>query len=185
VNADRMQRAIALAVRAHSGQVRKSTEIPYVVHPIGVGMILTQSGYDEELVIAGLLHDVIEESDVRVSEIEREFGTAVARIVTACTEDKSESWEVRKQRFVAGMREAPKNVQIVVCADKLDNVLSMIRDRARCGAALWDRFNRGFEMQRAHYRALVKALVGLEGEAIYSEFCRSVDRLFSGAADGK
>jgi GTP pyrophosphokinase len=74
----RVERAIALAIRAHEGQSRKDGQLPYVVHPVTVALILSRYTGDEDTIIAGLLHDVLEDTLVTADEIERAFGEKVA-----------------------------------------------------------------------------------------------------------
>ena len=78
---DLIDKALQIASIAHEGQYRKNTKIPYIAHPVAVGMILQKAGYSEEMVAAGILHDTVEDTDITMEDIEREFGLEVARIV--------------------------------------------------------------------------------------------------------
>src|SRR5690349_12965156 len=121
--------ALAFAVAAHGtvGQARKGTSFPYAVHPIRVAEILYAFGFEEPVVIAGLLHDTTEDAGVNGEEIERRFGTRVASAVAGASEpDKGTPWKERKQHTIDHLRhEADADSLAVAAADKLDNVRSL------------------------------------------------------------
>lgn len=147
--------AIDLATRAHRGQVRKSTGVPYIVHPLGVARLLVEHGLPEEVVIAGVLHDVVEDTPVGLDELEARFGPRVAAIVRALSEpDKSAPWEERKRHTIETLREVELHVVLASCADKLDNLRSLAADLERLGEALWESFKRGREQQAWYYGGL-------------------------------
>ena len=150
--------AIELAARAHRGQVRKGTGVPYLVHPLGVARLLIEHGLPEEVVIAGVLHDTVEDTAVTLGELEARFGAGVAGLVAALSEpDKAAPWEVRKQHTLDGLRVAPLEVVLASCADKLDNLRSLQEDLSRMGEALWGVFKRGRDQQAWYYRGLAEA----------------------------
>ena len=78
--------AIRFAAEAHSGQYRKGTNIPYISHLINVMKILCENNCKEEIIVAGVLHDVLEDTPVKVEELEANFGTEVAFLVIGATE---------------------------------------------------------------------------------------------------
>jgi (p)ppGpp synthase/HD superfamily hydrolase len=99
---DRYQAALILAAHAHRTQERKGSDVPYIVHPVQVSVILLRHGFAEDVAIAGLLHDVVEDQDVPLARIEADFGPEVAEMVAALTERKREGdvqrpWEARKR----------------------------------------------------------------------------------------
>ena len=107
--------------KAHYGQYRKGTKIPYFIHPLGVAKILIDYDCSEEIIIAGLLHDTVEDTAVTIDEIERNFGEHVAEIVGNITEpEKSIHWEKRKQYQFDLIKKAPLEELFIICADKLD-----------------------------------------------------------------
>ena len=80
-------RAKLFAINAHMGQIRKSEpDKPMIMHPIGVGMLLEEYGYDEKIVAAGYLHDVVEDTKYTIFDIKKEFGDEVANLVMGATE---------------------------------------------------------------------------------------------------
>ena len=153
--------ALIFAARAHRHQVRKGTDVPYIVHPVGVMLLLEHAGEtDPELLAAALLHDTLEDAGVTLAELAQAFGPRVADIVLGCTEPDhgSAPWEVRKQHTVATLREAPRDVQLVSAADKLHNLTSMALEHAQNGDQLWQRFNRGRASIEWYYRAIAASL---------------------------
>lgn len=180
---DIIERAIQLAAVAHSGQFRKGTRIPYVVHPFAVGVSLLSAGASPEVVAAGILHDTIEDTDVTYEQILGEFGPAVAAIVQGCSEpDRGATWEERKRHTHAYLETASPEIRLVACADKLHNIRSMAADRAREGEAVWRRFKRGHDAQRWYFRGLVAALCRRPfpqpGAELFEALERAVEELF-------
>lgn len=105
----RYDAALKLAARAHRDQVRKGTDVPYIAHVAHVSAILLRHGFDEDLAIAGLLHDIVEDCAVPLADIGKEFGERVARMVEAVSEQKRADgvplpWE---QRTTTRARSAP------------------------------------------------------------------------------
>ena len=86
----RFNQALALAARAHREQLRKGSDTPYIQHPVCVAFILQRHGFPEELIIAALLHDVVEDCAVALADLEHRFGAEVARLVAAVSEQKTE-----------------------------------------------------------------------------------------------
>lgn len=118
---DRLSAAVEFAVWAHGGRTRKGKDVPYITHPLAVALSLARAGCAEDVVIAGLLHDVVEDTSVTLEEVRERFGAGVAGIVAACTEDKRLPWEDRKARMLETLTHAPLAVKLVACADKLHN----------------------------------------------------------------
>ncbi len=153
-----VERALHTAAHAHRGQMRKGMDLPYIVHPYSVAMMLHSVGCSAEIIAAGLLHDVAEDTAVGLPTLRAEFGEAIANIVGFCTEDKGKSWEERKTRVVEKFHSAPLAVKLVAAADKLDNLRSIIAEHRRVGEHVWERFNRGREQQAWFYRAVAQSL---------------------------
>jgi len=178
--------AIEVAVKAHSNQVRKGTDIPYISHPFAAGMILSQAGCSEEVIAAGILHDTIEDTPVTLDLIREKFGEKVASLVKACSEpDKSLSWEERKKHTIEFLRTAPLDVRLVACADKLHNIRCIADDYRRIGDKIWQRFKRGKDKQEWYYRSLAEVLGdqidNQEKIAIFLQFKEEVEKLFGKA----
>ncbi len=188
MKSDAVFEAIEFATRAHRHQHRKGTGVPYIVHPLGVAHILIDLGCPEDLVVAGLLHDTVEDTCVTLDEIRDRFGRSVAELVRGASEpDKSDSWENRKHHTIEYLKTASENVALLACADKLDNIRSMRRDHSRMGDAIWERFKRNREKQCWYYRNLADVfghrLDGEPGRTLFREFVSEVDALFKDDAE--
>ncbi|MBR3115797.1 bifunctional (p)ppGpp synthetase/guanosine-3',5'-bis(diphosphate) 3'-pyrophosphohydrolase [Candidatus Saccharibacteria bacterium] len=83
-DSDRIKKAVTMATKAHEGQLRKTGE-PYLVHPLAVKKILEEWGMDEDTIIAGILHDTIEDTELTLNDIKQEFGESVAFLVDGVT----------------------------------------------------------------------------------------------------
>ncbi|HMO56260.1 MAG TPA: HD domain-containing protein [Roseiflexaceae bacterium] len=155
----RYDAALQLAAIAHRHQVRKATHIPYITHPVHVSIILLRHGFHEELAIAGLLHDVVEDCDMTIAELQAEFGEVVARLVEAVSEQKQaagveRSWEARKAEKLAHMRNGDADVAALKAADALHNAWSIRHDLAELGPVVWQRFKRGAAPSVGYYREI-------------------------------
>ena len=176
-----INKAIAFAVKAHEGQPRKGTEIPYIFHPLEVGMIVSRITDDEEVIAAAVLHDTVEDCDaVTLDDIRREFGDRVARIVGLESEDKDKSWEERKAATVCSLKKEPmREAKIVALGDKLSNIRCFYADYIKLGDELWQRFNmKDKRMQGRYYHGLCEALSDLSDLEEYQGFRRMVEMVF-------
>ncbi len=183
--------AIAYAVSQHRNGLRKGTAMPYIVHPLEVMHILEIMTGDKHLMAAGVLHDVVEDTDATLADILEKFGADVAALVTGHTEQhKEDPWEKRKQEALAHLAAADEREQMLVLADKLANMRAIARDYEKYGEELWQRFKRGKAEQSWYYHAAVRAMAALEFDSpaspFYEEFDETVNEIFGfeeGAAD--
>ena len=174
--------AIEFAAEAHRMQLRKGTNLPYIVHPLRVATILLESNCRDPTVIAGILHDTVEDTSVKLSDISDHFGEEVTGIVKGVSEDKSLSWEERKAHTIESMKTAPIDVLLVTCADKLDNIQSIRDDMALNGEQIWTKFKRPKQQQGEYYRGLAEVLVSRATDepssTLFHRLRREVDELF-------
>ena len=189
MNDEQVFKAIEFAAKAHYGQFRKGTKLPYILHPLGVAKILIEHDCSEEIVVAGILHDTVEDTSVTLREINENFGVRVAELVEALSEpDKSDSWENRKQHTIDYLKVAPIDVLLISCADKLHNIRAIREDHARYGEVLWSRFNSPKKKQKWYYQSLAEVFVSrIEGEtskSLFSEFQLEVNGVFGGIGEG-
>jgi len=156
-----VDKAIGFAARAHEGDRRKSGDIPYIAHPVGVAMILQAMDCDETIIIAALLHDTVEDTEVTLDEIKRTFGNEVAKIVAACTEPakKQVKWEDRKLHTIRTLRDASLDVKLVMAADKYHNLCHTRHTMQQIGSSVWQRFGRGKSKQAWYYRSVLESIV--------------------------
>ena len=190
---DRINHALAFAAKHHDQQVRKGTRLPYLTHPANVAIILTRYGCDETTVVAGILHDVIEDCvsknytrDMLEQRIASKFGDDVLDAVLAVTHRKHDddgeefSPEERKADYLARLDGANERALWVCAADKLHNANSILADLERTidPDAIWARFKVGKEGSVRWYRAVYDRLVALGFQApIMSELEATVRRL--------
>lgn len=175
--------AMELTVKAHQNQVRKGSDIPYLIHPLAVGMILAKAGCSGEVIAAGMLHDTIEDTSLTLACIRDALGERVSSIVKGASEpDKSLSWEERKGHTIAYLKTAPLEVRFVALADKLDNIRAIASDYEGRGDAIWEIFNRGKDDQKWYYESLVQVLgdgsVDHSYQILHKQFERKVSEVF-------
>lgn len=162
VHKHRMNTAIEFATKKHSGQFRKATAIPYILHPLEVLQILYSMRADINLLIAGVLHDTVEDTDTTLDEIKELFGDDVAMLVASNSEDKSKSWDERKLHTINELLVADERVKMLIMADKLANLRSIAYDYLVKGDGLWVRFNAPKEKQAWYYDGILDALYDLQ-----------------------
>jgi (p)ppGpp synthase/HD superfamily hydrolase len=157
-----LEHALRIAMIAHAGQTRRGDHtIPYATHPIHVCLLLARLGHDDEILQAGLLHDVVEDcAEWTVARIEREFSRRVAGFVAELTEDKSRSWEERKRQAIESAPSLSEGAAVIKACDKLHNLASLVNDLERAGdpAKVWSKFTGGPARTLAMSRQLVDAL---------------------------
>lgn len=163
---DRFNQALVYAHTLHRHQPRKGKEIPYIGHLLGVASLVLEAGGDEDMAIAALLHDAVEDQggQPRLDEIQKMFGDRVAHIVWGCTDsdevdpDKKAPWCERKQKYLAHVEhDADPQVRLVSAADKVHNARAVLLDHYEIGDAVFDRFSKGKQGTLWYYRALVEA----------------------------
>lgn len=162
---NRIHQAIVFATERHAGQLRKGTELPYIVHPMEVMTILSRITDHAPLLMAGILHDTVEDTDTTIEEIAALFGEETAQLVDAHTEkNHALGWKERRVASVAHLRTATRDVKLLIMADKLSNLRSIAHDYAIIGDRLWDRFCGNKSMQAWYYGLSVEALYSMEND---------------------
>ena len=174
----RINEAIRYATNCHAGQCRKGSDRPYILHPLEVCCLLNEMGADCDLLIAGLLHDTLEDTSATREAVEARFGPGVTALVCAHTEDKSKSWEERKSRVIRETARGDRRLKLLLLADKLSNLRSVERDRRVVGEAIWDRFHAPRERQQWYYGGMVEALRSLETDPWASGAFRELEALY-------
>ena len=153
-----LEKAISFAMEAHRGTVRKGTERPYILHPIEVLQILSSMKADTGLMAAGVLHDTIEDTSVTLKDIVDNFGADVAALVNGHTEDKRQSWFIRKLTNICELEDADVRLKMLIMADAVSNLRSIYADYREAGEELWLRFNAPKELQAWKYSKVQNAL---------------------------
>jgi (p)ppGpp synthase/HD superfamily hydrolase len=177
---DRINHAFAFAAKHHDRQVRKGTRLPYLTHPANVAVILTRYGQDEETVVAGILHDVVEDCvrdnytrEMLTDRIAQKFGAGVLETVLAVTHRRRDDDEVelsaedRKADYLERLAAAPPRARWVCAADKIHNGGSILSDlkRTEYPENVWSRFNVGREGTIRWYRSVHDRLHALGFDA--------------------
>jgi (p)ppGpp synthase/HD superfamily hydrolase len=170
---DRINHAFAFAAKHHDKQVRKGTALPYLTHPANVAIILTRYGCDEPTVLAGILHDVVEDSvrdgytrEDLEERIGAKFGADVLATVLGVTERKVDddgvdlAWEERKDDYVDRLGQTGPSAWWVCAADKLHNGNAILADLKRTAfpETVWGRFSRGPDATVRWYRRVFQKL---------------------------
>jgi (p)ppGpp synthase/HD superfamily hydrolase len=175
-----VERALRWAATSHHGQFRKASAVPYLEHLAGVALILARLGFDDETVIAGLLHDLVEDTGATAQEVEARFGAGVAETVQHCSEVKLDAagrkrpWIDRKRDHLAALADAPIAARAVVLADKLHNLLSIELD-LREGRAVWPNFNAERALVLDYYRTTLAQLGTDDPRLVHlAEQCRQI-----------
>ena len=150
------------AAQCHEGQTRRGAGMPYFEHVAAVALILDRAGFDEDAVIAGLLHDVVEDTPATFEDVSTRFGSVVAETVRHCSEVKLDvqgrrrPWIDRKRDHLAALVDAPADAQAVILADKLHN-LTCIELDLRAGRPAWSQFHAEREQVLWYYHATIDA----------------------------
>ena len=181
-----LEEAILFATEAHSGQMRKLANTPYILHPLEVASIISTLTSDLDTMAAGVLHDTVEDCDVDPKVIKEKFGARVSALVQSETEDKmstrpaAETWMERKEEslLMLGLTK-DKDVKILWLADKLSNIRSFYREYQKKGDAIWQALNqKDPKMQEWYYRTIAQYLSEFSETAAYQEYIRLVDGIF-------
>jgi (p)ppGpp synthase/HD superfamily hydrolase len=155
----RLQSAFRYAAEKHEGQARKQTSVPYLSHLMAVASLVLEAGGDEEMAIAALLHDVVEDCGgmPRLRDVRKVFGDRVAKIVEGCTDSFSDpklEWKQRKDDYLEHVKHADYETRLVSAADKLHNVRTILTDYRKDGEKIWKRFSGKKDGTLWYYRAL-------------------------------
>ena len=161
----RLEKAMRWSALCHLGQIRKATGVPYFEHPVAVALMLDRAGFDEDVVIAGLLHDVVEDTAATLEDVAARFGPDVREMVEGCTEVKLDAegrkrpWIDRKRDHLAALVGASTTVWAIILADKLHNLTCIDIDLEE-GQPVWSHFNAERSQVLWYYRATLDAVPG-------------------------
>ena len=183
-----LDKAIVFAVKAHAGTERRGKGFPYIVHPLEAVEIVATMTTDQELLAAAALHDTVEDTDVTLDDIRREFGDRVAKLVEEESDvfmegvSEADSWHERKQAAIDRLSHASRDAKMVALGDKLSNARIIYRDKVQKGDKLWSIFHvTDVKEHEWHYRGLASSLKELEGTFAYTEFTDLVEKIFGGS----
>jgi len=187
----RVRKAIIMASNWHDGQRRKEANIPYNAHLWGVSILLVFSKADEDTIIAGIFHDILEDTPLKPELLGWLFGTNVLEMVNQLTEPKDLPWQERKDEMIRRIEKASLKIKLIKCADKLDNLQSFFdaikaegfrEGRDNSAARIWQSFTGGYANQKWYNQQILKALftkVPLEElPPIFGTYMRLVEIVF-------
>ncbi len=152
-----MRRAYAFADAAHRGQRRKDGRA-FIDHPVRVARLLASRGYDEEVLAAGLLHDVVEDTPITLSEVRERFGARVAELVACVTENHELPASERRRAYRDRLRRSPHAARAICAADKVCNLADLREAAGSGGELVLARFEGGLGAQVAHHGAALSML---------------------------
>ena len=179
---DMKEKAKLFAIKAHKGQIRKSDkEKPMIIHPINVANILSEYGYDDNVLAAAYLHDVIEDTKYTKEDLLKEFNEDIVSLVLGATEeDKSLSWEERKTITIDKVKDLDLRHKVVVCADKISNLEDMRIIFEVNGKRDFSAFKRGFDKQKWYYTEVYNSLIYNEDKdyVMFSRLKLLIDDIF-------
>lgn len=181
------ERARRFAINAHNGQVRKSEpDKPLVIHSIEVANILEEYGLDDNVVAAGYLHDVVEDTNYEAVYILEKYGFDIANLVMKASEpDKSFSWEERKIHTIETVKTLPLRNKLLICADKISNLESLLIKFNKTGKRDFSAFKRGEEKQKWYYTSVYESLIFGEDEnhPMFRRLKDVIDKVFYNKED--
>ena len=183
---EKLDKAISFAVDAHKGQKRKMEKTPYILHPMEVAAIVGSITDDEEIMMAALLHDVVEDTETTLSDIEEEFGPRVAKLVASETEDKRrhkppiETWKTRKEESLEELKTTrDEGIKILWLADKLSNMRALYRGYRKNGDRIFETFNQKNKEEHAwYYRTIARYLEKYQDLVAYEEYIELINKVF-------
>ena len=177
----RIGAARRFATDAHHGQPRRGTRFPYIVHPAEVARLIAAHYADEDLVVAALLHDTLEDTDTTAAEIEARFGPRVARLVVAVTSVYGANWRATRTATLAKLVSAEPDAVRLKVADGLSNVRSIARDVRQHGrAAAFAKFRASSSADLAWYHRGIcaTALARLGAEPLLEQYRAAIEELW-------
>lgn len=176
---EKLDYAILFATKAHDGQRRKTDNVAMIFHPFTVGMILKNYNMSEDCVIAGILHDVAEDTKYTLKDIKNVFGENVEKIVEEVTENKKLPWEERKKEAIEKIYDASIEGKMVECADKINNLETLYDLYEQKGNDVWKYFNRPYEKQKWYYTEMYKAVInGVDDNKLFQRYKKILEKLF-------
>ena len=189
-----LEEAIIYATIMHQGKTRKLNKIPYIFHPLEVAQILATLTDDEEIITAGILHDIVEDTDGSMEEIESRFGKRVAMLVASESEkkypgeDKSLTWQRRKEDSILVLKNSTDiGVKMLWLSDKLANIRSIARAYSELGEEMWKSLNQTDpEKHRWYYQSIAETVeLSLNKTGAFKEFIKHINFIWPGTFDSE
>jgi (p)ppGpp synthase/HD superfamily hydrolase len=178
---DLIRRALVFAARKHTAS-RKGTDVPYIIHPAQVAIILARHGYDDHVLAAAILHDVLEDTDTTPEDLSGLFGERVLHLILEVSEPqfdlpKDQTWEQRKWAKLEQLRMATPEALAICAADRLHNVSETLHEIAVHGSVVWQRFRRRPEKHLEFERAVLDILRERFPHPLTDEYAAALEEL--------
>jgi (p)ppGpp synthase/HD superfamily hydrolase len=184
---DNVERAINLSAIHHIPHTRIGLNTPYITHPFAVALIVSNYSHDEDVICAALMHDVIEDAEgYNFDLLEKDFNPRVVTIVRHVTEDKTGSdtidklranWDLRKQKYLDGLRSAPQESLLISAADSLHNLRSLLETHRLHGDTFWKSFGASLDKKMILYGKIVS----LMEKCLYSPLSKELRQTYEQA----
>ena len=183
---DLVSEAIVFSTMAHDGMRRRKSDLPYILHPMEVGAIIGTMTESQEVIAAGVLHDVVEDAGISIEEIGEKFGVRVMELVASETEDKREdlppedTWRIRKEESIEKLR-TTNDIEVLMLwiGDKLSNIRAIYRDYLVEGDAVWNKFHQSdINVQAWYYRSIMNYTERLSNTIAWREYKTLVEKIF-------
>lgn len=172
-----IEKALRIATVAHKDMVRKADGLPYILHPFAVAMRLQKEGFSDDVVAAGLVHDVLEDTDYPAEQLRKELGNKVYKMVLSVTNDDTLPWEEKKTKYIETVRRGSEGAKAVALADKLHNLESLFIIYDKEGPAVWKKFNKGVEAKLWFEESVLKMLKETWDHPMVGEYERQLKKL--------
>ncbi|MDO8569239.1 MAG: HD domain-containing protein [bacterium] len=175
--------AIKFSIKTHEvyqKQKRKGKDIPYITHPLTVGLILARAGASEEVIIAGILHDTVEDSTpekkVTREMIAERFGDKVGELVLSVTETNKElPWEERKTEALEHIKKFSQESVLIKSADVISNMSELLNDHEQEGESVWDRFNAPKDKLLQNTHRVISTLINQWPESLLASDLQAIN----------
>lgn len=182
----KLSEAICFATEAFDGKHRKAENTAAVFHSFEAAAIAQTLSDDEDVICAAVLHDIVEDTAVTISQIEEKFGERVAILVGSETEEKypeqnpSDTWLIRKEKTLEELKNSTDiGVRVMWLGDKLSNLRSLSRLKDRLGDKMWDAFHqKDPEAHKKYYKAIVDELAAFSETESYKEYIALINKVF-------
>ena len=187
-----LEEAIIYATIMHQGKVRKFGGSPYILHPLEVAQILSTMTDDDEVITAGILHDIVEDTDGTLKEIEKRFGERVAQLVDYESEneypaeERKDTWKRRKEEALQGLKNnGDVGLRMLWLADKLSNIRSLAGNYSEKGEAVWQELHQDDPaMNRWYYKSVAEIVeLQLNRTGAFKEFIKHINFIWPGTFD--
>lgn len=183
---DKVTKAIEFAARVHDGMERKKDKTPYILHPLEAAVIVGTMTENRDVISAAVLHDVVEDTDITIEEIEEKFGPRVRALVESETEDKradlppEDTWRIRKEESLEELANCgDTDVLMLWLGDKLANMRSFYRIWKAEGDSMWQAFNQKDPSQQKWYYCRIADLTSsLKAYSAWQEYNELVKIVF-------